>query len=1208
MGAKKSLPANRVSPEHARLPVAKNQVAPITPVSDSVHFEDLIIRNVETITITRTVRIFLSSTFRDFAFERDYLMRHALPELQNFGAERGIMFIFVDLRWGVTSEESSGGDVLKLCLQEIDACRPFFVGMLGERYGWHISGLGDESLLETTMNIGERLYPWIANYRDRSVTELEMLYGALLQPGNSEENATFYFRDHQGFKRIMQNKIEKEELSNYEPENDHAYMMQSNLKAHIRKSFPQNICEYADIKDLSDSLVQHISVAVERMFPHSKTEDSWDLIQVQHRTFAASRTIGYIRNETMDAKIASFLRVEAVNQMRGLAVYGVSGAGKTACLANWHFDSDTYCVFSHFVGSTPESTDYFHILRRMAVFFTKRFGYQVLGSVIKTQSDVASTDALKLVPNRVIQEIIPELLASVVALSSKSQIVLVLDGADQLDEKGQSLHWLPDVPGVHLLISMKTDTTPWTHWRNRKWFETYEIQKLGHDSQQEMVRKYLAVHAKKFDSVQMSLIEEYKAQCSNPLFLHTVLDEARLFGNFFDLTDYLRSLLQAASAEELFYLVLSRMGRECGKLLVHWVTGLILYSKDGLTDQEIREILTVKNHDNFTLQGDEHILSLVQLLYSVREQLCLVPGILQFFHESIKTAVGKYINGASHVFHLRLADYFTTMATDDRKLRELPYHLLKTNRIQELANFLAQPDVIVVLLNDESRKYEYLKFWNEIGTQMSLDGLLLEAFNKCKSEIGFNKLDRKRKQEIESGAQYVGCIGVLLELLGYHEAACNVIRDSIVLNTFVYGEVHSSVGEACLKLAAIYEKVFCNFDVSLKLKQRAIDIDRELNGDDHLDLDSLIAVYIKMCRWKDALNLCEKSLNQKRGPLEDAHTYTRLGEIYEYTDNSKMSGEMYNKALSIRQKLLGPSHPAVARSLMDLGSITALPENVEQGYVVLRNALGACHPDVAAAANNLACVYSKNGDYSKALELHQTANKVIEERVGDDHPIYATSLCNIANVCQEIAEQAFISRDDQLENEMTSKAEEHYTKAILIYKVKLGDASIELATTTYNYASFLYDIFNRDHEKNTLQSACNHFKQAYEMRLNIFGAESETAVSSRDAWEQCETMNSNFNKENGFQDPLVAASTNAAVLEAMIPNFPNPLSHPGHEFDAVLTSVADSLQIDLPSEHEVRSSLSKLGIDSSLINLGQFVAMYQDILMSHYVIINSKLV
>jgi hypothetical protein len=42
----------------------------------------------------------------------------------------------VDLRWGITDEQKAEGQVLPICLAEIKRCRPYFIGLLGERYGW----------------------------------------------------------------------------------------------------------------------------------------------------------------------------------------------------------------------------------------------------------------------------------------------------------------------------------------------------------------------------------------------------------------------------------------------------------------------------------------------------------------------------------------------------------------------------------------------------------------------------------------------------------------------------------------------------------------------------------------------------------------------------------------------------------------------------------------------------------------------------------------------------------------------------------------------------------------------------------------------------------------------------------------------------------------------------------------------------------------
>ena len=83
---------------------------------------------------TRTVRLFLSSTFRDFGEERDLLMRKVFPALRARLKDRFVELVDVDLRWGITVNQAKRGEVLPICLAEIDRARPYFIGMLGERY------------------------------------------------------------------------------------------------------------------------------------------------------------------------------------------------------------------------------------------------------------------------------------------------------------------------------------------------------------------------------------------------------------------------------------------------------------------------------------------------------------------------------------------------------------------------------------------------------------------------------------------------------------------------------------------------------------------------------------------------------------------------------------------------------------------------------------------------------------------------------------------------------------------------------------------------------------------------------------------------------------------------------------------------------------------------------------------------------------------
>src|SRR5882724_510034 len=84
----------------------------------------------------RQIRVFISSTFLDMQAERDYLVKFTFPELRKLCESRGVTWGEVDLRWGVTDEQAAEGKVLPICLGEIKRCHPYFICLLGERYGW----------------------------------------------------------------------------------------------------------------------------------------------------------------------------------------------------------------------------------------------------------------------------------------------------------------------------------------------------------------------------------------------------------------------------------------------------------------------------------------------------------------------------------------------------------------------------------------------------------------------------------------------------------------------------------------------------------------------------------------------------------------------------------------------------------------------------------------------------------------------------------------------------------------------------------------------------------------------------------------------------------------------------------------------------------------------------------------------------------------
>src|SRR3990167_9686972 len=131
----------------------------------------------------RNVRVFVSSTFLDMHGERDVLVKYVFPEIKAYCKSKRINFFNVDLRWGVTEGEDYTS--IDVCLTEVDKCRPFFIGLLGDRYGWvpdayHVSE--DPQL------------SWLKEYpTGRSITELEIHFGALQH--NVGVGSAIYIRD-----------------------------------------------------------------------------------------------------------------------------------------------------------------------------------------------------------------------------------------------------------------------------------------------------------------------------------------------------------------------------------------------------------------------------------------------------------------------------------------------------------------------------------------------------------------------------------------------------------------------------------------------------------------------------------------------------------------------------------------------------------------------------------------------------------------------------------------------------------------------------------------------------------------------------------------------------------------------------------------------------------------------------------------------------
>lgn len=198
----------------------------------------------------RQIRVFISSTFQDMQDERSELIRKTFPRLREMAAQRDVTLTEVDLRWGITKEESESGKVMEICLREVKNSIPFFIGIIGNRYGW-IPSDGDVS------EIVKERFPKVPGYvkRQLSATEIEMQFGVL----DSEENMNAYFfindqkdpGDEDDPKWLVE--LKKTRLTE--------------LKKAVWENKKYPVSSYTDPEDLANQVLEAFTKLLDKLFP-----------------------------------------------------------------------------------------------------------------------------------------------------------------------------------------------------------------------------------------------------------------------------------------------------------------------------------------------------------------------------------------------------------------------------------------------------------------------------------------------------------------------------------------------------------------------------------------------------------------------------------------------------------------------------------------------------------------------------------------------------------------------------------------------------------------------------------------------------------------------------------------------------------------------------------------------------------------------------
>ena len=149
--------------------------------------------------------------------------------------------------------------------------------------------------------------------------------------------------------------------------------------------------------------------------------------------------------------------------------------------------------------------------------------------------------------------------------------------------------------------------------------------------------------------------------------------------------------------------------------------------------------------------------------------------------------------------------------------------------------------------------------------------------------------------------------------------------------------------------------------------------------------------------YQRALTIREKLLGPEHPDVAWRVSY--LGVLYSRQGRYAEAEPLFERALLIWEQALGPEHTQVAWGLHDLATLNkrqgryAQAEPLfERALLIWEQALGAENPQVTWSLNSLATLYDRQGRYAEAEPLLQRALAIQEKALGPDHPGIAWNL------------------------------------------------------------------------------------------------------------------------------------------------------------------------------------------------------------------------
>lgn len=235
-----------------------------------------------------------------------------------------------------------------------------------------------------------------------------------------------------------------------------------------------------------------------------------------------------------------------------------------------------------------------------------------------------------------------------------------------------------------------------------------------------------------------------------------------------------------------------------------------------------------------------------------------------------------------------------------------------------------------------------------------------------------------------------------------------------------------------------------------------------------------------------ALDIRERILGSDH--LEVALSLSHLGFLYRSQGKYAQAESLYQRALSIGEQSLGPNHLQVALPLnslavlyRDRGQYAEAKRLYQRALQINEQRLDPEHPEGALPLSNLADLYWLQGNYAEAEPLAQRALRIWEQAFGHTHPFVAYALINLAVLYR-----------DQGQHE---QAEALFQRAWYIREQGLGEMHPEVAEPLNGLAE-LYRMQGRYTEAERLFRHALHIVEGSLGHDHPLGAEPLTGLAN----------------------------------------------------------------------------------------------------------------